>query len=121
MVCNRPETDDPKRLAAVELDVVNTNWRPDSGFDSALESENTPLKPVCPGIRYAAPAPDLKPGAPIRISLGWPELMMPTGASEEPAASPPLEPMSVTDCSVVGILPKGIVPVRKAAEVLAAP
>ena len=48
VVCNRPETDVPKRLGEVdgELGVLSTNWMPESGFDSAVASENVPVKPA---------------------------------------------------------------------------
>ena len=43
------------------------------------------------------PADELKPGAPIRISFGWPALITPIGRADDPARSPALAPTSVTD------------------------
>ena len=44
----RLDTEAPKKFGVVEgeLGVVNTNWRPESGADSAVDSENgPPVKP----------------------------------------------------------------------------
>ena len=50
---NRLDTEAPKKLGEVEgeLGVVSTNCRPESGADSAVASENVPVKPAGPGIK----------------------------------------------------------------------
>ena len=52
---------------------------------------------LAPGSSTRCRLDEFKPGAPIKISLGWPELMKPTGETDDPARSPACAPMRVTD------------------------
>ena len=55
-----------------------------------------PVKPAFgPGSSRLRRPLELKPGAPIKISLGWPELMTPTRLTEDPARSPALAPVKL--------------------------
>ena len=76
---NRLDTEAPKKLGvpAGEAGVVSTNWSPESGAASSSASEYDPNRPARPGIRYAVPASELYPGAPIRIPFGWPASIRP--------------------------------------------
>ena len=123
VVWSRPETDVPKRLgeSAVSSGCVSTNWMPESGVDSAVASENVPFKPGSAGDQVGGAGRRIEAGCTDQDLVGLAGVDEADRASEEPARSPALAPVSVADGNVVGILARGIVPVRKAARGARAP